>query len=144
MQFSNNNITSMTLGASGEITGVNAIKSSSPSGGVGYTTGAGGSVTQATSKTTGVALNTVTGQVTLNNAALAAATTVCFTLTNSAIAAADAMTTSIASGATAGAYTLQVEAVSAGSARLCLNNRSAGSLSEAVVINYSVMKGAIN
>lgn len=113
-------------------------------GGLGYGTGAGGTVTQATSKTTGVAINSPTGQITLNSAALAAAATACFTLTDSVIAAADVVNTSIASGATAGAYTLQVDAVAAGSARLCLNNRSAGSLSEAVVINYAVLKGSAN
>lgn len=128
-------------GVAGAFTSVSA---SSPTGGIGYTTGAGGTVTQATSKTTGVTLNTVTGQITMNNAALAAAATACFTLTNSAIAAPDVVNTNIASGATSGAYTLQVEAVAAGSARMCINNRSGGSLSEAIVINYAVMKGSVN
>lgn len=113
-------------------------------GGLGYGAGAGGAVTQLTSKVTGVTLNTPTGQITMNGAALAAAATACFTLTNSTIAATDVVNTNIASGATSGAYTLQVEAVAAGSARMCLNNRSGGSLSEAAVINFAVIKGSIN
>lgn len=131
-------------GAFTSITGSSSILSSSAIDGVGYKTGSGGAVTQATSKTTGATLNTVTGQITMNNAALAAAATACFTLTNSAIAATDVVNAVIASGATAGAYTLQVDAVAAGSARMCLNNRSAGSLSEAVVVNYAVLKGSAN
>lgn len=128
----------------GAVNASNAILSSSATAGVGYTTGAGGTVAQATSKTTGATLNTVTGQITMNSAALAAAATACFTLTNSALAATDVVNAVISSGATAGAYTLQVDAVAAGSARMCLNNRSAGSLSEAVVINFAVLKGSAN
>lgn len=103
----------------------------------------GGAVTQATSKSTGVTLNKVCGQITMNNAALAAATAVSFTVTNSTIAATDTVIVSIASGATAGAYTLQVDAVAAGSFQISLRNHTAGSLSEAVIINFSIIK-AVN
>jgi hypothetical protein len=44
--------------------------------GVGYQTGDGGSVTQATDKTTGVTLSKPSGKVTMHNAALNAATIV--------------------------------------------------------------------
>jgi hypothetical protein len=80
----------------------------------------------------------------MNAAALAAAATVCFTLTNSLIAATDVVNVSIAGGATAGAYTLQVEAVANGSANICVTNRSSGSLSEAIVINFAVIKGSVS
>jgi hypothetical protein len=60
---------------------------STGAGGVGYATGAGGTVTQATTKSTGVTLNKITGQITMNNASLAAGTLVSFTLTDSTIAA---------------------------------------------------------
>lgn len=108
----------------------------------GYSTGAGGTVTQATSKSTGVTLNKRTGQITMHNAALAAGAIVGFTLTNSEIAATDVIGVSIASGATADSYALQVDAVAAGSCRIHLHNKSAGSLSEAVVINFVVINGA--
>lgn len=108
---------------------------------LGYGAGTGGTVTQATSKATGVTLNKACGQITMHNAALAAATSVAFTFTNSQIAATDTVIVNIASGATSLAYTVTVQAVGASSCSICLRNESAGSLSEAVVLNYAVIKG---
>ena len=113
---------------------------STGSGGVGYATGAGGTVTQATSKSTGVTLNKVAGTITMNAAALAASTSVMFTLTDSAIAATDSVEVTIKSGATSLAYLVQVEATGAGSCNIVLRNVSAGSLSEAVVLTFAVLK----
>ena len=124
------------------ITSASSIKSTSATAGIGYGTGAGGTVTQATSKSTGATLDKVSGQITMNGAALAAAAEVSFTLTNSAIAATDVVMVSIASGATAGAYSVQCDAVAAGSCRISVGNRSTGSLSEAIVLNFVVIKGA--
>jgi hypothetical protein len=107
---------------------------------VGYSTGTGGTVTQATDKSTGVTLNKRCGQITMNNAALAAAAEVSFTLTNSTIAATDVVLVSIASGATAGAYSIQCDATAAGSCRISVGNRNAGSLGEAIVLNFVVIK----
>ena len=107
---------------------------------VGYSTGTGGTVTQGTSKSTGVTLDKRCGQITMNNAALAAAAEVSFTLTNSVIAATDVVMVSIASGATAGAYSVQCDATAAGSCRISVGNRSTGSLSEAIVLNFVVIK----
>jgi hypothetical protein len=127
--------------AGATITANNSIKSSHATAGVGYATGAGGTVTQLTSKATGVTLDKATGQITTHNAALAAAAEVSFTVTNSAVAATDVVVLNIASGATAGAYNVQVDAVAAGSFRVSLGNMSAGSLSEALVLNFAVIKG---
>lgn len=110
---------------------------------VGYGTGAGGTVTQATSKSTGVTLNKRCGQITMNNAALSAAAEVSFTFTNSTIAATDVVVTAISSGATAGAYNTHVDAIAAGSCRISITNFSAGPLSEAIVLNFAVIK-AVN
>jgi len=66
-----------------------------------------------------------------------------FTLTNSKIAAVDVIQTSIVSGATAGAYDVTVDAVAAGSCRISIYNRTAAPLSEAIVINFAVIKGSI-
>ena len=71
---------------------------------------------------------------------LVTATSVGFTLTNSQVAATDVVLASIKSGATADSYTVTVDAVGAGSCRISLRNISAGSLSEAVVINFAVIK----
>lgn len=105
----------------------------------GYVTGAGGTVTQATSKATAVTLDKLCGQITLNAAALAAATVVSFTLTNSTIAAGDVLILNHISGGTAGAYTLNAQSA-AGSASINVRNATAGSLSEAIVIAFAVIK----
>jgi hypothetical protein len=124
------------------LTNKKAVLVSSPSGGgLGYATGAGGTVVQATSKATGVALNAPCGQITLNNAALAAATIVSFTLTNTAIGANDVLVANHISGGTVGAYSLHPQCA-AGSATINVRNNTAGSLSEAIVIQFALIKGA--
>lgn len=111
---------------------------------LGYTAAATGSVTQQTSKSTGVTLNTSCGTITMNNAALAGATNASFTLTNNKISAQDALILSIVSGpATAGSYTLWTTALAAGSAQITLRNITAGSLSEAVVFNFVIVHGGV-
>lgn len=127
---------------SGAITGAGAITSSGATSGIGYATGAGGTVTQITSKATGVTLNKVSGQVTMHNAALAAGAKASFVVTNSTVAATDAIIPSVASGGTANAYRSAVTAVAAGSFTITVENITAGSLSEAPVIGFAVVKGA--
>jgi len=109
---------------------------------LGYATGTGGTVTQATDKSTSVTLNKLSGQITMNGAQLNRNTGVSFTLTNSFIAATDVVVLNIASGATANAYLLTVDAIAAGSCRVHLHNILSGAdLSEAVVLNFVVIKG---
>lgn len=122
------------------VDGSGAVRSSSPTSGIGYGTGAGGTVAQATNKSTGVTLNTVTGAITMNGAALAAGTIVSFVLTDSAIAATDVLALNHVSGGTPGAYTLNAQA-GAGAATINVRNNTAGSLSEAIVIEFAVIKG---
>lgn len=105
----------------------------------GYGNGAGGAITQATNKSTGVTLNTRCGQITMNNASLAADTAVSFTLTNSQIAATDVLVLSHAGGGTLGAYFFG-HRCAAGSATLTVRNLTAGALAEAVVISFAVIK----
>lgn len=121
--------------------GTNAV--TVDTGSLGYGTGSGGTVTQATSKATGVTLNKPSGQITTASDALAANTAASFTLTNNKIAANDVPKVVIKSGATAGAYLLQVDAVAAGSCRISIRNVTAGSLSEALVLQFNIEKGAI-
>ena len=114
------------------------LTSSSPTAGVGYATGAGGTVTQGTSRTTGVTLNTVCGNVVLFSAA-GSATPFSFTLTNSAIAATDVVILNQKSGTDI--YTTQVvSAVAAGSCRFTLAN-AAGTTTEQPVFTFAVIKG---
>lgn len=107
--------------------------------GIGYATGAGGTVTQATNKATGVTLNKVTGDITMNNAALAAGVIVSFVMTNSAIAATDFLDVQHVSAGTLGAYTAQATCA-AGSATIYVRNNTAGSLSEAIVLKFYLNK----
>jgi hypothetical protein len=115
----------------------------SSSGSVGYATGSGGAVVQATSKSTGVTLNKLCGQITMNAAALAAGAKVSFVVTNNQVAAADMPDVAVASGGTANAYRASVTAVAAGSFTITVENITAGSLSEAPVLNFAVIK-AVN
>lgn len=108
-------------------------------GELGYTAEASGTVTQLTSKSTGVTLNKSAGQITMNNAELANATNVTFTLTNSTISAKDVVVLSVSSGATAGAYNCWISGKAAGSCTITLRNLSGGALSEAVVVNFAVI-----
>ena len=105
----------------------------------GYATGSGGVVTQLTDKTTAVTLSKSTGQITLAGAALAASTTVSFTLTNTVIEAGDILIMNHISGGTAGSYLLNAQSA-AGSASINVRNISLGSLSEAIVIAFAVIK----
>lgn len=105
---------------------------------IGYTAGAQGAVTQATSKSTGVTLNTSAGQITMNAASLAAATNATFTLTNSTISARDVLILNVTNG-TAGAYNCWVSSMAAGSASITLRNISASPLAEAVVLNFAII-----
>ena len=107
---------------------------------LGYTAAAQGTVTQATDKTTAVTLNKPAGRITMNGAALNAATNVSFTLNNSYISANDIIILTLSGGiATAGTYNCWVNTMSAGSCNITLRNISAGSLSEAVIINFAII-----
>ena len=107
---------------------------------IGPTTG--GTLTQAPNTATGVTLNTESGQITMNNAALAAAAEVTFTVTNSKIAATDVVVDNHGSAGTAGSYLVNANTMASGSFKVTVSNVSAGSLSEAIVINFVALKGA--
>ena len=102
----------------------------------------GGTVTQLSNKSTGVTLNTESGQITMNNAQLDAGTEVTFTVTNSKIAATDVVVACHGSAGTAGAYIVSANGIAAGSFKITVSNVSGGSLSEAIVINFVALKGA--
>lgn len=112
--------------------------------GLGYGTGAGGTVTQATSKSTTVTLNKPTGQITMNNAALAAGASVNFAVNNSLVTTTDLV---VVGGVNAGVDPInyRIEAARAngiGTFLIRVTNISAGSLSEALQIQFSIIKGA--
>jgi len=110
-------------------------------GGIGYTIGAGGVITQGAgaAKNIGVTLGSRSGRITTNNAALAGGAVVSFTFTNPDL---DPLYSqvhlNISSGATAGAYQVSVDSISVGSCRITIRNLTGGSLSETLVLNYSI------
>lgn len=108
-----------------------------PNGGVGYGTGAGGTVTQATSRTTGVTLNKICGAITLVSAA-GTATWQTFTLTNSSIAATDVVIVNQKSGTDLNM--ISVTNVSAGSCKISFAT-TGGTTTEQPVFSFAVIKG---
>lgn len=120
--------------------GMNGLLSTS--GGIGYTTGAGGSVTQATSKATQVTLNKMSGFIQTTADALAANTTVSFQLNNTNIASADAIIVHRNFGGTASAYQVWVDSVGPGLCVICIRNITGGSLSESIFLTFSIIKGS--
>ena len=78
----------------------------------------------------------------MDGAALGAGAEATFQVNNDKVAAADVPQLAIASGGTAGSYLVGVSAVAAGSFKITVTNVSGSSLSEAVVINFVVLKGS--
>lgn len=117
-----------------------SILTGGATGGIGYNTGAGGTVTQATSKTTAFTLSKITGQITVATGALVAGATAGATWTNTAIAATDTVVFSHVSGGTLGAYHFNA-ACAAGSATFNITNITASVLTETPVVQFAVIKG---
>lgn len=129
---------------SGSVTSGGLIASTSQTSGIGYTTGAGGTVTQATSKATGVTLNRVCGTITTAADSLAATTGVTFTVTNSAVAINDVVLVNLRSGYTNHTdYEVTVGGNAAGSFVITIYNRTAGALAQALVLNFAVIKSVV-
>lgn len=126
-----------------EIIGQSSIKSEHATAGIGYRTGAGGTVTQGSGsgKATTVTLNKACGEITMDSATLNANTTVSFTFTNSALAAADLIHCVHASGGTVGSYLIHGRGTGSGSGTITVRNITAGNLGEAIVIRFAVIKG---
>lgn len=124
----------MRIDTSGNVLVTNAA-------GLGYGTGAGGTVTQATSKSTAVTMTPArpSGQITMNNAALAASTTAAFTFNNSILATTDTL---IVNSSFSSSYQVWAAQPSAGATTILIRNITGGSLSDAVVINFAIIKGA--
>lgn len=111
--------------------------------GVGYggANGAGGAVTQLTSRTTGVTLSTYSGAITLFTAA-GSATAASFTVTNTKVEATDTIVVSVKSSTT-NLYEVFVTAVAAGSFQITFFT-TGGTTSDAPVFNFAVIKGKIS
>lgn len=136
-----------TTRSTGKFTSVAAtggITSTGPTGtGIGYAAGAGGAVTQATNRTTGVTINKLTGTITTNNTSLAAEAAAKFTVTNSTVAIGDCVIVTQQSGAVGVMTDVVVVAVAAGSFDISvMNGNVAAGTAEtgAILINFAVIK----
>ena len=130
-------VTPVIGAATGTSLTATGVIASTGTAGVGYATGAGGAVTQLTSRTTGVTLNKTSGAITLFSAA-GSATAASFTVTNSTVAATDVIILNQKSGTDL--YDLLVTAVAAGSFRITFLT-TGGTTTEQPVFNFAVIKG---
>jgi len=100
-----------------------------------------GAVTQGTSKATGVTLSQMQGVITTHNASLAAGVEVAFIVTNTLVELTDTVVLSIQSGGTAGEYLAHVSTVTNGTFVITLANLSGSSASDAIILNFYVLRG---
>jgi hypothetical protein len=108
---------------------------------LGYCSCAFGEVTQLTSKTTNVTLNTPTGRITMDDSTLNNNAVARFTMNNSSVGPNDVIIVNIKlNGSTPEAYIAFVADIGDGFAELALWNRSGGQLSESVELNFSVIR----
>ena len=112
-------------------------------GTVGYNSGSGGTIAQSGNKSGTVVLNKPSGEITMQNTNLAADTSVSFTFTNSTIGTYDLLLLNIVGGVvTPGSYNLDANCTT-GSATVTVRNITGGTLGEAIVLRYAVIRGSI-
>lgn len=116
------------------------IQSDHATAGVGYRTGAGGTITQLTSKATSVTLGTNCGQITTHNALMATGAVVAFLVLGAPCVATDVIVANHVSGGTLGNYLIAPQA-GAGAWSMNIRNLTAGNQSDALVINFAILKG---
>ena len=110
-------------------------------GAFGYVSGNGGSVTQTTSRTTGVTINKSNGSITTNSTSLSAGSTAKFTVSNSLVSATDIIMISIKSGTTTDQTDVKIQGVGAGTFDVVVANRHASTAETgAIVLNYAIIK----
>lgn len=130
-----------TVSNVGVLSSSSSIKSTSPSGGIGYATGAGCAVTQITSRATGVTCTGVTGAITTDTTSLAAGAEAEFTVTDTSVAVGDTILVSLRSGATANTSEPEITGVAAGSFKITLTNLNASTADTgASILNFAVVK----
>lgn len=117
------------------------FRTSGKRSGIGYAKGAGGTVTQATNRSTGVTLSKLSGAITTDATSLAAAAEATFTVTNTRVEIGDVVVICSRSGQTAGTSFAYVSAVAAGSFNITLSNLHASTADTgAMIINFAVIK----
>lgn len=108
---------------------------------LGYGGGAGGAVTQLTSKSTSVTLNKPCGLITMNNAALAVGASVNFILNNSLVDLEDIVVVNTRAFVN---YTCEVYYKTIGIVGIRVTNITGNTLSEEIRLNFAVIKGSVS
>jgi hypothetical protein len=119
------------------------LTSSGTAAGIGYATGAGFSVIQATSKSTAVTINNISGQITMFGNALGSTASVSFIVNNTTVDATDVPVVAISGGTTFN-YLISVNEVGTDYFRITVRNVSGASRSEELVINFAIIKAVAN
>jgi hypothetical protein len=109
-------------------------------GSLGYASTTRETVTQLTSKATGVTLAAVQGTIVLHDQSLADEVDTAFVFTNAEIGADDFVGVCVKDGLT-GNYLVSVTEVNAGSCTIALRNVSGSAQATAVVLKFMVFKG---
>lgn len=135
------NFPNIVIAGTGAITSASRIASNSATAGIGYVTGAGGTVTQLTDKSTSITLNKMSGAITLAAGNLTAGAGASFTWNNSGLVAGDIIAWSHESGGTIGGYTISATCGS-GTATVSIRNITAGALNETPTLGFVVITGA--
>jgi hypothetical protein len=129
-------LNSPTVTVSGNLTTSGNLRANG--GVIGYATGAGGTVTQGTSRSTGVAINKGTGSITLFSTTTTANQTTTFTVTNNTVVATDTVIVSQQSGV--GIYFVGVTNVTTNSFQISVFTPTSVGSAEAPVLNFAVIK----
>ncbi|EER61567.1 hypothetical protein AcdelDRAFT_0902 [Acidovorax delafieldii 2AN] len=109
-------------------------------GALGYGPGAGGTATQPTSNTTGVALNKPSGQITMS-APMAAGATAVFAVNNSYVTQQSVIALTLGPGLVA-AYSVEAD-MNTGYFRLYVRNVLGAATTAPAVINFAVLAGSV-
>jgi hypothetical protein len=120
----------------GNVVSAGAVTSNNTSG-IGYATGAGGTVTQTGSRTDAVTINKTTGAITLFSAAGSAAYQT-FTVNNSTVAATDVIIVNQKSGTDL--YEVYITNIQSGTFQITFAT-TGGTTTEQPVLNFAVIKG---
>lgn len=107
---------------------------------------AGSTVTQITSRATGVTINALTGTIQTDTSSLAAEASAVFVVTNNKVAINDVIILNMRSGSIALNTDLVVSAVAAGQFSITvINNNVAAGTAEtgAIIINFAVIRGSV-
>lgn len=131
LMFATSGVVCLNMGTDGNVLATR--------GAIGYGSGAGGTVTQATSKATAVTLNKPNGTITTAADALGAGAETSFAVNNTFCATGDGI---VVNNSSSGSYVVRAGRGAGGVFNVFIKNVTAGVLSESVIIDFKIVKGS--